>query len=630
MTHPVRWLAWAMVGMVVFGQPYPVLARQADDQLAQGISAYEVYRRYHAAIDLPILSRMQRLPSVEENTRTAVPYLLDVDLVETDSGAAIAFVERQFSGRTIETTRKEAAALEAFDKAETHLRAALADHPERKASYTYLMRLYALAERPHLARDVPVAMRQHFPEDPDTWAYLGYVAFHTGAYEAAAAHYEKALERMPDADRVAFEDIGYFLNKAEKEAHEAQGPAYVDRFWTGRDPRLLSAVNERQIEHFSRLVYADLRFGEMFSGKRGWETEPGQVVVRYGLPRAEARVSSDTDSYVYFHYGDLHFTFMDLVKADKLTFYSPSAASYQGPRNVHREWGHDFAIRGPETFRKLPERTDFSPPERVEFPYLVSVFKGPMGQADLYIPYGVQTPEASGHLPFQLDAGAFLLDETGLLDESRQSHGQMGAGRRYAFEEANVWVDAHHLTASPGDYEVSVEFETAEGSGGVGFHRSAVAVPDFGSGDFRLSDLMMAYGVEEEAAPAPGFVLRDGLSILPAPWGVYARTQPIYFYFEGYNLSQSADGTTRYAVEAVLVRSEKKKGADKLVRRAFGRGNKAGVSSRFEGTGTTPDEGQYLILDASSQEPGAYILAVRLTDQLTGRTAEARRNLVLE
>ena len=64
-----------------------------------------------------------------------------------------------------------------------------------------------------------------------------------------------------------------------------------------------------------------LRFGEVFDDRMGWETDPGEVVLRYGVPRAEAQNTTRFDRYFIFHYGDIWFKFMDLAKSEKPTFY---------------------------------------------------------------------------------------------------------------------------------------------------------------------------------------------------------------------------------------------------------------------------------------------------------------------
>ena len=46
--------------------------------------------------------------------------------------------------------------------------------------------------------------------------------------------------------------------------------------------------------------------------------------------------------------------------------------------------------------------------------------------------------------------------------------------------------------------------------------------------------------------------------------------------------------------------------------------------------GTTPDDNQYLILDASNQEPGLYTLIVEVKDLQSGDTVKRSKDLFLE
>jgi hypothetical protein len=54
------------------------------------------------------------------------------------------------------------------------------------------------------------------------------------------------------------------------------------------------------------------------------------------------------------------------------------------------------------------------------------------------------------------------------------------------------------------------------------------------------------------------------------------------------------------------------------------------VDVRFERSGPYREEAQHLVLAVQRKPPGLYLLAVRVTDQLSGRSAEAQRTLVLE
>jgi hypothetical protein len=123
--------------------------------------------------------------------------------------------------------------------------------------------------------------------------------------------------------------------------------------------------------------------------------------------------------------------------------------------------------------------------------------------------------------------------------------------------------------------------------------------------------------------------LRNGLSILPAPWSVFGAEQPIYLYFEVYNLALDANGTATYQVEAALAPKRQGSIIGNIFKGIFGGGEDGvAVSTPIQVSGI--NDGQYLILDASNQEPGVYTLVLRITDQTTGDRLEREQDLFLE
>ena len=78
-----------------------------------------------------------------------------------------------------------------------------------------------------------------------------------------------------------------------------------------------------------------------------------------------------------------------------------------------------------------------------------------------------------------------------------------------------------------------------------------------------------------------------------------------------------------------LVPSEIPGGIARFVDRLFG-GEEEGVAVSTTYSGTSTDDNQYVIVDASEQEPGSYELVVRVRDTITGTLRESRRTIVLE
>jgi GWxTD domain-containing protein len=107
-----------------------------------------------------------------------------------------------------------------------------------------------------------------------------------GALDIATQYYGRALSKMTPEARQHFQDISLIAAKVELEGFQAtaEDPAarreYLVRFWSSRDPDLMTNVNERQLEHYRRVWYAMTDF----SGKtKPWDRR-GEVYVRYGPP----------------------------------------------------------------------------------------------------------------------------------------------------------------------------------------------------------------------------------------------------------------------------------------------------------------------------------------------------------
>ena len=147
-----------------------------------------------------------------------------------------------------------------------------------------------------------------------------------------------------------------------------------------------------------------------------------------------------------------------------------------------------------------------------------------------------------------------------------------------------------------------------------------------------MSDILLAYRIEEvddDTRIGNADILRNNLSIQPAPWTVFGTDQPIYIYFEVYNLEIGSDGNARYEVEAVLTPKETGNGFSRAVRNLFGGGG-GGVSTGVPITVRATEDGQYLILDVENQESGLYTLTVKIKDENSGRDVEMKRDLFLE
>lgn len=567
-----------------------------------------------------------------------------------------------------------------YGRAIEHLKKSLEVDPRRRSVYDHLMEIYSLKGEYQEALVMLEDMYRFFPEDPQTWTYLGLAHHESGNFEAADRSFETAFRYMAPEEAEAYHDIRYVLPNDELKKYEADPVTYASRFWISKDPRYLTTFNERRLEHYARLTYADLLYGADDLDLRGWETERGRILVRYGQPLADvvimpnddsrhegttilvealtngdesddpsgdlvvrndpqkmrdfmdSRLLTEMNTFNVWEYGDFRFVFEDPFRNGEYRLYTPKASEISDGMDA---WANDYEIKARETFRRTPERYEYEAPGRmVDLPYLTTAFKGEGGVTDLYVHYGVPitTFDASQNiLEITANTGTFLVsDQRDILVERRRTIYGLPTEQIISFTDLNLWVDTQKMTAPPGTHELSMEFETASG-GTVAVQRRPVDVPDFSGEVLEMSDLLLAYRVEESFDGKPlnaSEIVRNNLSIQPAPWSVFSTVQPVYLYFEAYNLARGDDGQTDYEVDIVLVPKEDARGISRLFKGLLGRDK--GVSVSFPGTGTATDEATYQILDVTGEEPGVYTLAVRIHDNISGKTVESKQDLFLE
>ncbi|MEM6645205.1 MAG: tetratricopeptide repeat protein [Bacteroidota bacterium] len=571
----------------------------------------------------------------------------------------------------------------AYNRAIAHLQVALEQNPRHQAIYEHMMKVYALKGEYDDALTMLQDMYVYFPDDYTLWQYLGYAHFRAGNTESANESFEQALKFMTPEELAAYTDLELILPEDERDAYRANPDAYATKFWASQDPRFLTTFNERRLEHFARLVYADLLYGAPQLGMRGWQTQRGQIHIRYGVPKADVVVVSSSTSglrnrmreeaqtlqedefsqnqdndfaqqasrsgrdvdnwdigeegntYNIWQYDEFRFVFEDPFRNNEYRLYTPSA------RDISEgdvPWQNDYVIIARETIRERPEEYEYEAPGRqIDLPYLVSSFKGEAGKTDMYVHYAVPItsydPEQDV-INVTANVGTFLVaQDRDILVEQRRTVYGLSTQQVISFEETNLWVDTKKMEAPPGTHELSVEFETVSGET-VAVQQRDITVPDYSDGRFAISDMVLAYRIDE-VFDATGDVdgadlIRDGLQITPAPWSVFSPETPIYLYFEMYNLGLNDAGQTNYSVEAILQPRDDTKGVRRLLKRAFGR-KKGGTAVNLPpGIGTTPDESQYLILDVEDEKTGLYTLTLRVKDNVNGETRETKQELFLE
>ncbi len=97
--------------------------------------------------------------------------------------------------------------------------------------------------------------------------------------------YEDYLAKVEPKERTHYTNLAYVASEegyqqyAEMESEEDKA-AFQRRFWASRDPKPATAVNERLVEHYRRVMHAREYYAK---GQQPWDRR-GAIYIRYGEP----------------------------------------------------------------------------------------------------------------------------------------------------------------------------------------------------------------------------------------------------------------------------------------------------------------------------------------------------------
>lgn len=188
--------------------------------------------------------------------------------------------------------------------------------------------------------------------------------------------------------------------------------------------------------------------------------------------------------------------------------------------------------------------------------------------------------------------------------------------------EAEEWylVDLFRLRVEPGIYHYALQVDDLRGNG-VGVEKGRIVARRFPPVGLSMSDPVLSAGVIEGGS-VPRFE-RYGRAIVPLPSGRFLRDQPLYLYYEVYNLQSDERGFVSFRVDYTIRAERLDRGA---VRRLFGaiggligvREEPGAVTLSFEREGPRGARAvwpEYLSFDTAELGPGSYTLEVTVTDR---------------
>lgn len=188
-------------------------------------------------------------------------------------------------------------------------------------------------------------------------------------------------------------------------------------------------------------------------------------------------------------------------------------------------------------------------------------------------------------------------------------------------KDAGEWflVDMFRVRIEPGEYRYALQVDDLQGEG-VGVNKGTLRVRHFSDTGLDLSDLVLSSEVTLDGR-WPRFQ-RHGRTIVPLPSRRFSGREPLFLYFEIYNLQTNADREYDFRIDYTIRSEQLDRSA---LERFFGglRGligvdeEPEAITFSFERRGLRLPSRvwpEHLSFDATALEPGEYTLEVKITD----------------
>jgi len=504
-----------------------------------------------------------------------------------------------------------------LESADETNRTALALAPGNLRAIRRQLRIEYMAGREAGVDSLARLWRRAAPEDPWPRLIRGLLHAGRGEFNRAERAFRGGVARLDSLDRVHFETLATIDPDADLLSSESPDSArFVRDYWRWRDPTPADGVNQRLLEHYARLVAAELAFALEDRGLRGWDHAPGRALVRYGVPR-NWKYSSGVNR-------------AEAVRISARSSYAPSAVSVRyGTEDVDLTFRFiDFAMNGvyvhePNAFSGTDRFLDATP-NHYELP-----FEDPVLHQDVEVLRFVDRTgdgriEVAVALPDDVWANR-VLDEPERLVSKIALYDQEWVPREQALEdwtrfrrdEDGRLIALWRLPGTADSAVVGLETMDLDGEGRAAQFHPIPPLADPGEG-ILLSDVafLREVGFDEPESP---YARADGAAI-PNPGHRYAPGEDITVAFEAYHLSLGETGGHRARVR-VSVGKPSRRGLRRIV---LGRGGDTRNELVFVSERAGSRLEQLLGLALPVLEEGDYVLRIEVEDLDSGATGVTR------
>jgi hypothetical protein len=167
--------------------------------------------------------------------------------------------------------------------------------------------------------------------------------------------------------------------------------------------------------------------------------------------------------------------------------------------------------------------------------------------------------------------------------------------------------DRSLLAVVPGTYELAVQAWRVD-TNLLGVYHQVIDVDDFSGDALMLSDLQVAQNIEEKNEKSDPAFVRGKWFITTSPSRTFRAGDPVFVYFEIYNLSRDAFGSTHYEVSFSVGAKES------LTQVRIRKKDGESVAVQYAQTGTETWIADYVELNIGQVKAGRYVMHMHVTD----------------
>lgn len=544
------------------------------------------------------------------------------------------------------------------------------------------------------------------PNNAAAYPYLAGAYWKANRLEEAMGTFERYFATIDDQERSLYLDLGLLLTPDEQtefDGLDARGRrTFWAHYWRKRDPNLKTEVNERLLEHYIRIAYARLEYGQNIWP---WD-QRGEFYVRYGepdyrsgrgMPVAWTMIDDDpvwiknkrdfqeemgmSSQYIQHSVFDNAYwdpppgvekhivvTLADSIRmvspelnydeiwtlasteADKRAFRNISSATNErwvyesrgidlefedytnnGNYDIYGERSRALVTMMEEHIPTISEEEDKI--DLIDPMDLVITFKGEDGKTAVEYAFAL-LPDEFGAFRSATGAYAYIQVEVNLYSDTWELIA--GGGRetrelrtipQIQIRGTPLFVDATRLEVDPGSYRLTTMLLDPE-TGKRATAEETIEVPDYSGDQLMVSNILPAALIREVDPGSEGTFIRGDLEVLPLPGRALQSDQPLFIYYEIYNLAKDEFGGTEYQIDYSVAEAPRELA---LATRLFqslsslvGRGRRrAVITSTISGSGISSDVSSYLEIDLSELEPQTYLIELTITDLLNDSTASS-------